>query len=332
MKMLAARTALAPVAWGTTYVTVTELLPDGRPLLVAALRVLPASVVLLLVAARTGWWRPVGGEWLRTGALALCNFGLFFPLLSVAVYRLPGGVAAAAGGLQPLLVALLAWPVARQRPALRTVGVGVVAVVGVGLVVLRPGAGFDGVGVAAAAGANVAFALGVVLTKRFPAPSHRVASTGWQLLLAAGLLVPLALGVEGRPPSLVATNVAGFAYLSLAGTAVAFLLWFDGIGRLPVAAPPLLGLAAPLTGATLGWVVLGQSLSASQLVGFALALSAIAYGAVLAARPAAVDDPVVLLEEVGPAGRVAPLLDRLPVGRHLASRARPSAVASAGCP
>jgi probable blue pigment (indigoidine) exporter len=311
--MIAARTALAPVAWGTTYLTVTELLPDGRPLLVAALRVLPASIALLVVGARTGWWRPVGGEWRSTAALALCNFGLFFPLLSVAVYRLPGGVAAAAGGLQPLLVALLAWPVTGQRPRLRTVGIGVVAVAGVALVVLRPGAGFDAVGVAAAAGANVAFALGVVLTKRLSAPANRVAATGWQLLLAAGVLVPLALVVEGTPPALTTTNLAGFAYLSLAGTAVAFLLWFDGIGRLPVAAPPLLGLAAPLTGATLGWVVLGQSLSASQLVGFALALSAIAYGAVVASRP------VVVLEEVGPARRVAPLLDRLPVARHCAS-------------
>ena len=183
------------------------------------------------------------------------------------------------------------------------------------LVVLRPGAGFDIVGVAAAAGANVAFALGVVLTKRFPAPVSRVATTGWQLLIAATLLVPLALVVEGAPPALSAANVAGFAYLSLAGTAVAFLLWFDGIGRLPVAAPPLLGLAAPLTGATLGWVVLGQSLSASQLLGFALALSAIAYGALVAARPV-VD---VVLEEVRPAGRVTPLVDPLPLQCHAAA-------------
>ena len=42
-------TVLAPIAWGTTYVTVTQLLPAGRPLLVAAMRVLPAGV--LLVAA-----------------------------------------------------------------------------------------------------------------------------------------------------------------------------------------------------------------------------------------------------------------------------------------
>ena len=89
-------TVLAPISWGTTYVTVTELLPEGRPLLIAATRApgrtdarrRRATVVAL--AAR-------GSEWRRTALLALCNFALFFPLLAVAVYRLPGGVAAAGG-------------------------------------------------------------------------------------------------------------------------------------------------------------------------------------------------------------------------------------------
>ena len=43
----------------------------------------------------------------------------------------------------------------------------------------------------------------------------------------------------------------------------------------------MLGLAAPVTGALLGWVVLDQSLSMIQLAGFAVTLGAIAYGAML---------------------------------------------------
>ena len=58
-------------------------------------------------------------------------------------------------------------------------------------------------------------------------------------------------------------------------------MWFAGIRRSPTAPPPLLGLAAPVTGAVLGWVVLDQSLSMIQLAGFAVTLGAIAYGAVL---------------------------------------------------
>ena len=70
--------------------------------------------------------------------------------------------------------------------------------VGVGLVVVRPGAGLDVVGVLAAVAANVSFAAGVVLTKRFPAPANRVAATGWQLLVGGAVLVPLMLSSRAR--------------------------------------------------------------------------------------------------------------------------------------
>lgn len=280
-RLTIASTLAAPVSWGTTYVTVTELLPAGRPLLIAALRIVPAGIALLVAGSLVSRWRPRGAEWARTAVLGLFNFGIFFPLLVVAVYRLPGGVAGAFAGLQPLLVAGLTAIATRQRPRTVDVLIGAVAAIGVALVVLRPGAGIDVVGVLAAVGAMLSFSIGVVLTKRFPTPSNRLASTGWQLVIGGAVLVPLTALVEGAPPSLTITNLAGFAYLSFVCTAAAFVLWFNGIRRLPAASPPLLGLAVPITGATLGWLVLGQSLSPPQLAGLAIAIGAIAYGATL---------------------------------------------------
>ncbi len=277
-------TVLAPMAWGTTYVTVTELLPAGRPLLVATMRVVPAGIALLLVGAFRSRWRPRGAEWMRTAKLGLFNFGFFFPLLSVAVYRLPGGVAAAVGGLQPLFVAVLSWLLVGRRPRARELTIGAIAAFGVALVAIHPGAGLDTVGLLAAVGANLSFAVGVVLTKRDAAPSNRIAATGWQLLIGGTILLPLMLLVEGPPPSLSGGNVAGFAYLSLIGTAAAFIVWFNGVRRLPAASPPLLGLAAPVTGALLGWLILGQSLSGVQLVGFAITIGAIVNGAIGASK------------------------------------------------
>jgi probable blue pigment (indigoidine) exporter len=282
------------MSWGTPYVVVTELLPDGRPLLVAAARVVPAGLVLAALGARRVTRPPAPGgtpvrrsAWPRTVVLALCNFALFLPLLAVAVYRLPGGVAAAAGGLQPLLVAAGTWAVGAGRPGGRDLAVGVAAAAGVALVVLRPGAGFDAVGILAAAGANVSFAAGVVLTRRLPAPpGGRVADTGRQLLVGGAELVPLALAVEGAPSTPTAAGLAGFAYLSLVATALAFVLWFDGVRRLPAVAPPLLGLTAPATGVAVGWVLLDQSLTPVQLSGFVLIVGAVAYGVLLGSSDA----------------------------------------------
>lgn len=277
-------TLLAPVSWGTTYLTITELLPAGRPLLVAWLRVLPAGIILI----GWGWWRsrwlPKRLEWLRLVVLATLNFGVFFPLLIVAIYRLPGGVAASVGGTQPLLVGLFTWVVARKAMRTIDVVVGLVAAVGVTMVVVRPGASIDPVGVFAALGANISFSAGVVATKRFPAFPDRIASTGWQLVIASILLMPLVFGIEGAPPKLTATDIVGFTYLTVITTGAAFLLWFRGIRQLPTQAPPVLGIAAPITGAILGWVVLGEDLTIIQTLGFVITIGAIAYAATLGAH------------------------------------------------
>lgn len=282
---VAARTVLAPISWGTTYVVVAELLPADRPLLVAVLRVLPAGLLLAAFGLVRSGWRPRGVEWGRTLALGACNFGLFFPLLFVAVYRLPGGVAAAAGGALPLLVLLVTFVAVGDRPRPAELAVAAAAAAGVAMVVVRPGAGIDPVGVLAALGANLSFACGVVLTKRLPRAADPVAATGWQLLVGGALILPVAVAVEGGVPPLDGRALGGFAYLSIVGTALAYLLWFDGVRRLPPVAAPLLGLAAPVTGATLGWVLLGEDLTAVQLLGFAVTLGAIGYGATIGARP-----------------------------------------------
>lgn len=284
----AAVTVLAPITWGTTYVLVTEVLPPGRPVFDSAARVLPAGLLLVAVDLLLRGWRPERADLRRMAALGLVNVGLFFPLLILAATLLPGGVAAAAGGVQPLLVVGFTALLARRAPAGREIAVGVAAALGVGLVVLRPGAGYDPVGLLAALVANVSFAAGVVLTRRYPRPADPIGDVGGQLLVGAALVVPLALLVEGAPPALDGGQALGVAYFSLVATAAAFVVWFAGIRRLPVIAPPLLGLAAPLTGVVLGWMLLGEDLTPVQLTGFALTSAAIAYGALAAreSRPA----------------------------------------------
>ena len=89
---------LAPISWGTTYWVVTELMPVDRPLLVAAARVVPAGLLLLTIGLFTSGWRPRGREWHHLALLSLANFGLFFPLLVAATYRVPGGVIASFAG------------------------------------------------------------------------------------------------------------------------------------------------------------------------------------------------------------------------------------------
>ena len=47
------RTALAPLVWGTSYLTTTELLPPGRPLFAATVQATEEAVINAMVAAET---------------------------------------------------------------------------------------------------------------------------------------------------------------------------------------------------------------------------------------------------------------------------------------
>ncbi|MCQ1994289.1 EamA family transporter [Arthrobacter sp. zg-Y1171] len=267
--LLTATTALAPIVWGTTYIVAAELLPPDRPLLAALLRSLPAGLLLLLLVRRL----PRGSWWWRSAVLGVLNIGLFFALLFVAAYRLPGGVAATVGAVQPLLVALFASRWIGERLTGRKLAAGMAGLAGVGLLVLQAQARLDVLGVAAALGGAVGMAAGVVLTKKWGTPDTLLAATSWQLVAGGLFLLPVALLVEGPPPALTGVNLAGYAYLGVIGTALAYCLWFRGLHRLPASSTALLGLLSPVVAAAAGWLLAGQSLSPGQCLGAAMVLA-----------------------------------------------------------
>ncbi|MEV0269633.1 EamA family transporter [Hamadaea sp. NPDC050747] len=277
-------TALAPLAWGSTYAVTTQLLPADRPLLAGMLRALPAGLLLLLLTRKL----PSGSWWGKAFVLGVLNIGAFFPLLFLAAYRLPGGVAAVLGSVQPLIVIGLSVVLLHQRPLLRALAAGVVGVLGVALVVLRPGASFDAVGLAAGLAGAAAMAAGTVLSKRWGRPDdvNALTMTAWQLTAGGLVIVPLALLIEGAPPALSPTNLAGYAYLATVNTAVAYWLWFRGLASLPASSAGFLGLLSPVAAMVIGWAVLGQALTPVQVVGAVVALGATIAGALLASRPA----------------------------------------------
>lgn len=269
-------TAIAPAVWGTTYIVTTEFLPVGHPLFSSLMRALPAGLIAIALAGVL----PRGDWWWKSAVLGVLNIGAFFPLLFVAAYHLPGGVAATLGAVQPLIVAILVVVLLRERLSTWRLAWGVVGIVGVALVVLRSTATLDAVGLVAGLLSAVSMGFGVTLTKKWGRATGvpAMAVAGWQLTAGGLVLLPIALIFEGIPTSIDATALAGYAWLGLIGGLLTYTLWFRGIGRLPVAAVAVLGLLSPLVAATLGALLLGQNLGVMQLLGFALALSAIAAG------------------------------------------------------
>jgi len=261
-------TALAPTIWGTTYIVTTELLPAGYPLTVSLLRALPAGLLLLALVRRL----PHGVWWGRSFVLGALNFSLFWAMLFVSAYRLPGGVAATVGAIQPLIVVFLSAPLLGSRVRWQSVAAAVGGILGVGLLLLTPQARLDPVGVAAGLAGAVSMAAGTVLTRRWQPPVSPLTFTAWQLTAGGLLLLPVALVLEPPLPALSTANVLGFAWLGLIGAAATYLIWFRGIARLEPSIVSPLTFLSPATAVILGWSVLGQKLGALQLLGLAIVL------------------------------------------------------------
>jgi probable blue pigment (indigoidine) exporter len=256
-----AATAVAPMAWGSTYLVTTEFLPAGRPFLAGTLRSLGAGLILVLLAHRPNQNRGPAQSplpqsriwWFRAITLGVLNIGAFFAMLFGAAYRLPGGIAAAVGAIQPLVAVSLAAVIIKERPRRLTVGSVVVGVIAVVVLVTRNTQQLDSLGLILAFGGAVSMATGVTLTKHWGRPVELLTFTSWQLLAGGAFLLPLVLVFEGLPSTLTLRNVMGYVWLATVGGALAYSLWFRGIALLPVVATSVLGALSPVVAALLGW-------------------------------------------------------------------------------
>jgi probable blue pigment (indigoidine) exporter len=271
--LLILTTAMAPALWSTTYLTTTMFLPEGRPLLAATLRALPAGLLLLAVCRQL----PRGAWWWKSWILGVLNIGAFFALLFIAAYRLPGGVAAIVGGVQPLVVALLASRLLRERVTARVLMAGVTGVFGVALITLQAQARLDVVGVLAALSGTLSMATGIVLSKKWGQPASPLTTTAWQLITGGLSLLVIMLAFEGLPSTaLTPSNLGGYAYLSIVSTAFAYVMWFRGISKLPASTTAFLGLLSPVVAILLGSVIAGESFTPPQILGIFLVLGSVA--------------------------------------------------------
>lgn len=277
--------AAAAALYGSAYVATAFALRSFTPLGVAAARgalgaILLGALLLLPAAARL---RPASFGWpvlWRLAVLGILGGGLFIALMNVAVATAGATITAFVAGLYAVLAALLAVPLLGERPERMTLAAMGVALVGTGLLSdLRPSVELAG-GMAIALLAAVSFALFLVLSRRW---SVRYGLTGPSVGLAAlalagfasALLIPL-LGDAGWYGTLRPDAALAIAWLALGPGMLAAVLVVVGMRRLPARRASAFLLLNPPTAAIGSWLLLGERLTATQLVGGALVLVAMA--------------------------------------------------------
>jgi len=267
-------TAVAPAAWGTTYIVTEKFLPPDRPLFAALVRALPIGLLLL------AWRRqlPRGSWWWKAGVLGLFNIAMFFPLIFVAAYYLPGGLASTVQATSPLAVMGVAWLLIGERPGVARIAAATIGLAGVTLLVLRSPDGVTALGLAGALGSVAVSAVGFVLIKRWTPPVDMITLVSWQLVAGGLALLPLALLVEGAPPTMDLPAALGYTWIAIVGTGLAYVCWFTGLRAMPAGAVALIGLVNPVVGTALGVAFAQEVFGTVQAIGVLLVLGGVVLG------------------------------------------------------
>lgn len=216
-------------------------------------------------------------------ALGAVGYALQATLYFAALERLDAPVVGLVFYTYPVLVALVAALLGRERLTRRRGAALAVASAGTALVLLGAGdVALDALGVVLALGTAVAYT-GYILVS--DSVVHRVPPVALAALVmtgAAGALALRAALTGGVDLGLTAAGWGWTACIAVVSTVVAMLAFFAGLARTGPSAASILSAFEPVVTTALAAVVLGELLRPAQLAGALVVLSSVA---VLQVRP-----------------------------------------------
>lgn len=271
----------AGLLWGTTG-TAQALAPHAaQPLAIGALRLLIGGGALLAYTSLTGrGLKFTRRDWPAVALAAAC-MAAYQILFFAAVRRTGVAVGTIVGiGSSPVLAGLLGFAFRREHPGRRWAAATVLAVAGcVLLAVTGEEIHADLTGILLAVGAGGAYATFSLASKglleRYPVSMVMAGAFSLGAVLLAPLLLTQSLTWLREP-----SGVLAVVHLGLLPTALAYILFGEGLRRTPLATAVTLSLAEPLTAGLLGVLLLGEQLSVPAGVGIALIFSGLAVLAV----------------------------------------------------
>jgi drug/metabolite transporter (DMT)-like permease len=134
---------------------------------------------------------------------------------------------------------------------------------------------------------SVSWAGGVIVAKRLQQRSQvdLLSFTTWQMLFGSIPLLLVALLVPSQPINWSPAFIAALVYSIIPGNAIAWLLWFYALSRLPAGIAGVGTLAAPVIGVLAAGIQLGEMPGMLEAIGMVLIVCALVLNAMQALRP-----------------------------------------------
>nr|WP_281417378.1 DMT family transporter [Plastoroseomonas hellenica] len=276
---------LTAAGWGLNWPAMKLLVGELPPLALRAWPGLAGAAILACLALAMGESLAVRAAVLpRLILISLLNVTSWMGLAIFSLYWLSASEAAITCYTMPIWTVIFAWPVLGERPTARRLIALAIGFAGVAVLMLGHGIEIGLAklpGVLFASGAALLFAIGTVVTKRWPVTMPPLAGAAWQVGIGCVPLMALSLAFEAvDPASVPASRWLLLAYAALVPLCICYAGWFAALRRLPASVASVGTLMAPVVGVIASATALGEPFGAREVLALVLTLG----GVVLAAR------------------------------------------------
>jgi drug/metabolite transporter (DMT)-like permease len=268
---------------GAAFIFVKVLVSEQTPLQVVASRKMAGSIAVVGVMLLTRTGMPMSAVFVR-GVLVLGVLDGVAPYLLVAhaQVHVTSGTAAILVSTMPLFTTLFAWWSLRDQSLGPATVAGIAAGFAGVIILAGPDAldvrGNDTAATGALLLAAASYAAATVYARGLLKIATPLALTGAKLTIAAAIVAPLALVIDGTA-NFGALSTEGWASLVTLGfgsTGLGRAVYVWAIGKAGSVKASLVTYIAPVAAIALSWSLLGEAVDARMLAGAAMIVAGVA--------------------------------------------------------
>ena len=276
--------------WSTGYVVAALVAPYSEPFSILTFRFIGGAIVLFLFGLiMRGQWPSKKRALIITVSGALIH-GVYLSAVFWGIKNgMPAGISALLIGLQPLITALLAYPMLGEviRPR-HWLGL-IIGLIGCALVI-SPKFSFDSIGITPlTVGAHAIAVLGMVLgsffQKRFVGTMNFKTEPGLQLIGGLFIALPIAYFTESFSFTFSPQLIFGYLWMTLILSCGAFTLYMYLLQQGEASKVASVFYLVPIFSAVQGYYMFNETLSIIQMIGMIITTVAVALASDMFFKP-----------------------------------------------